>query len=471
MSKPRTPLDFEPNTPSHHLTPPKTNLRSILAQDRIPPAVTLREQSSYSPENVPIPIEHYTSREYHELEIKHMWSRVWQFAAWSFDIAEPGDVIVYRNVGRSVILARQPDGGVKAFENSCLHRGRELCEKSGNYRQLRCPYHGFTWDIKGSSRWIPAAWDFPHIDRTTFGLREVRVEEWNGFLFVNFDPNAKSLHEYLGKMVAQWGGQPEWDFTKTRYRAVTAVKACPANWKAVMDAFIETLHVSGTHPEAAYFNCDTATQYDVWEDEPHFNRFITFNGTASANIEPRPTEQEMLDAFTSAYLPEMYGTQAGMLQAGENARGAIARLSRKIYRDRMNVNTDNVPEVDLIDGTEYLVIPNFIVWPSYSNPLVYRFLPGSGPDDSTWEISLMIPFEGGRPPGGPVYHLKEEDLLADVPGFAGLGAILDQDVFNLNHVQTGMKANSSGLLHLSDYQEKRIRHYHETIERYIRGEI
>src|SRR5690606_11462238 len=119
------------------------------------------------------------------------------------------------------------------------------------------------------------------------------------------DPGAKPLTAYLGKMVDQW---KEWDFTATRYRAVTAAKECPANWKAVMDAFIETLHVSGTHPEAMPLSPDTSTQYDVWEDEPHFSRFHSLVGPNSPNMLVKPTGQESLDAFTSMYLPESFGT-------------------------------------------------------------------------------------------------------------------------------------------------------------------
>src|SRR3546814_13625759 len=96
-------------------------------------------------------------------------------------------------------------------------------------------------------------------------------------------------------MVDQWS---EWDFTKTRYRAITAVKTCPANWKAVMDAFIETLHVTGTHSEAAPLSPDTSTQYDVWRDEPHFRRFHSLVGLPYPTMLAQPTELETPAAST-----------------------------------------------------------------------------------------------------------------------------------------------------------------------------
>ncbi len=459
---------LEPAVPEHHLDGPPLDAQEILRADPILPPQTLLETSDHIPAHKPIAISRYTKREFHDLEAEKMWGRVWQYASWTFDIPNPGDSTVYDNAGYSAVIVRQKDGSLKAFENSCPHRGRKLCTEDANIKQIRCPYHAFVWGIDGDCRWIPAAWDFPQFDRENLPLREVKVDTWNGFIFVNFDPDAKPLADYLGKMVDQWKG---WDFTKTRYRAVTAGKACNANWKAVLDAFIETLHVTGTHPEAAYLSSDTSTQYDTWADEPHFSRFHSLVGMPSANLIETPDNQETLDAFTSAYLPEVFGTEAGDLQEGENARAAIARLSRMVYKERMGVDATNIPNSEVIDGTEYMVFPNMIVWPSFPNPLVYRFRPGKDQTTSYWEISLFIPFEGERPPSGETFHLEDGDKLADVPYFGGLGAILDQDVENLHFMQEGLVANSSGVFHTSRYQEQRIRHYHETLDRYLDGTL
>src|SRR3546814_16011215 len=85
------------------------------------------------------------------------------------------------------------------------------------------------------------------------------------------------------------------------------------------------------------------------------------------------------------YLPEVFGTEEGDLAPGETARQALARISRAVYRERMGLDASATPEAELIDGTEYMVFPNFIVWPSYSNPLVYRFRPGPAQDTTLWE--------------------------------------------------------------------------------------
>jgi hypothetical protein len=137
----------------------------------------------------------------------------------------------------------------------------------------------------------------------------------------------------------------------------------------------------------------------------------------------------------------------------------------------MKIDAEQVPAAELIDGTEYSIFPNFVVWPSYSFPLVYCFRPGEDPDTCIWEVSVFPPFDGERPPSGPVHHLGVNDSFNDVPGFEYLGPVLEQDIENIRHMQNGMKANRGGNMTLSNCQEQRIRHYHQTIDRYIEGSL
>ena len=443
---------------------PRINARTVLPTDAIaPPRTLIDDASDWVPEVMPIGIDRYTSPAFHQAEVERMWSRTWQFAVWTGDIPNPGDIYVYRNVGQSVLVVRQRDGSVKAFRNSCLHRGMELCSEQTSQNQLRCPFHAFTWGLDGDFRWMPAQWDFPQIDRNKFRLPEVRVEEWNGFLFINLDPEAPSLHSYLGKMVAQW---EDWDWSD-RYRSVTVERKLNCNWKAALDAFIETLHVYSSHPEAAFLTPDTATQYDVYPDEPHFSRFHSIVGWASANLEPEPSPQEVFDSYTSTYLPEAFGTPQGTLRDGETAREGLRRIAVETYRDRMGLDVSQMPNSELLDGTEYLIFPHFLIWPSTSNPLVYRFRPGDSPDSCLWETSLYLKYTGERPEPGPILKLEVGEPMRDIPELGYVGPILQQDCDNLERIQAGMKASGTGVLQLARYQEARLRHYHATIDRYL----
>src|SRR3546814_11307526 len=105
-----------------------------------------------------------------------MWSRVWQYAAWTFDMPNPGDVTVYRNAGRSAIVVRQRDGSLKAFETRCLPRGRQLRGPNGRFRPLPCPYRAFTGRPDRKRRWLPATGAFLTIHCAPISLRTVAVE-------------------------------------------------------------------------------------------------------------------------------------------------------------------------------------------------------------------------------------------------------------------------------------------------------
>ena len=443
-------------------------VQQVIRQDRIAPPSTLLERSTHVPPQKPIPIARYTDPAFHELEMRRMWPRVWQYACWSHDMPNPGDVSVYRNVGQSILIVRQRDGSIRAFHNSCLHRGREICDHGGNLPALKCPYHGFAWGLDGSSKSIPTPWDFGDIDRSQFGLPEVRVGEWNGFIFVNLDANAPPLEGYLGRFVDQW---KDWDFKRTRFRAVTVEKEINCNWKAVMDAFAETLHVFTTHPELNSFAPATTAQFDTFEHEPHFTRFHAIVGKASPELNREMSEQDILDGFTSAYLSEAYGSEAGRLLAGETAREGLARLSRATYRDRLGLDVSAMPEAESLDAVQYSVFPNFHIWPSLANPLVYRFFPGSTPDSAIWETSLFLPFEGDRPPSGPTIKLGPNEPMSNVPELGLFGPLLQQDADNLRHIQAGMKASATGVARLASYQESGIRHFHQTLETYIEGDV
>jgi phenylpropionate dioxygenase-like ring-hydroxylating dioxygenase large terminal subunit len=441
--------------------------QAILRQDLIPPASTLFEASDHDLGTGTIDVERYISREFFDLEAKKLWPKVWQFAAWTHDMSRAGDSVVYRIGDRSVVLVRQVDGSVKAFINSCLHRGRELCNTNARRNQLRCPYHGFTWTLEGALSWIPSQWDFPQVSKDKFALPQVRVEEWNGFIFINFDPDAPSLESYMGAMQAQWKtGGDTWDFT-TKYKAVHVEKLINCNWKICMEAFIEALHVFASHPQITDMVPESSTQYDVWADQPHFSRFHNTAGLPSSTLRKQPTQQAVVDSFTRAYLPEIHQSEFSKLREGETARQAFARLSRKAYKDRMGVDVSSFPDAELIDGTEYFLFPNFMPWPSLGNPIVYRFRPGESADWCIWETMLFLPFAGERPPSGSIIKVGPDESLADVKELGYLDLVLQQDAAQLPHVQRGLKASATRVVNLARYQEARIRHYNQTLDSYL----
>ena len=295
------------------------NVQEILRQDAVPPAETLLHASDYDLGTDPLDAHRYYTKAFHDLEVSKMWSRTWQWAVWGHDIPRAGDIGVYRIVDRSVIIVRQPDLSLKAFVNSCLHRGRELCEADTRRNQLRCPYHGFTWGLDGDLKYIPAKWDFPQVDPAEFHLPEVRVDEWNGFIFVNFDKDAPSLKDYMGAMYDQWGGdnpQGAWNF-KAKYKAVHLYREMNCNWKVGMEGFIEGFHVFASHPQMGAMVPESSIQYDVYPDEPHFSRFHSITGMPSSP--PRASQP--------ATAPASWTRWTACASTASSSTGARARCS------------------------------------------------------------------------------------------------------------------------------------------------
>ncbi|GAA0326821.1 aromatic ring-hydroxylating dioxygenase subunit alpha [Sphingomonas oligophenolica] len=456
----------EPPAPRVENERPET-VGDILRRDSIPASPTLLISTEIRLGTAPLDARRYYSREFFDLENERMWPRVWQYAAWSYDIPNAGDVAVYRNAGRSVLIVRQRDNSIKAFANACLHRGRELCTETVQHRdELKCPYHGFTWSIDGSLKWIPCQWDFPQVKPETHKLAEVRCELWNGFVFINFDNDAPSLRDYMGKMWEQWESVEGWNF-HNRFRAVTVIRPMAVNWKVCMEAFIEVLHGYESHPHVRAGGSDVQTQYDIWPDEPHFSRMHTPMGYPSPHCDTPPSEQETIDNWVGGFAPELADSPDSKLKPGETTRQAMQRLAAQVYKQRVGVDMSNEPISYLVDPIEYSIFPNFAPWSSLGSPIVYRFLPGDDPDHSTFEVSLYLPFTGERPASGRTVVVTPEESLASVPELGGLGFILQQDIDNLEPMQRGLKANITNKVTLAEYQEVRIRHYHQTIDAYL----
>ena len=218
----------EPPTPGEARSPGIT-YQQLLDTDSRPEnvPVVLRWQNNEYQGDADIPVSRYISREFHELEKEKMWSRVWQMACRVDDIPAMGDSLVYDICDQSILVVRsgQADNSIKAYYNACLHRGRQLREHDGNATELRCPFHGFCWNLDGSLKHVPCEWDFPHIDTEAFDLPELRVGTWGGFVFVNMDPNCESLEAFLGNLPEHFEKWPLED----RYKAAHVARIFPAN--------------------------------------------------------------------------------------------------------------------------------------------------------------------------------------------------------------------------------------------------
>ncbi|HEU4431354.1 MAG TPA: Rieske (2Fe-2S) protein, partial [Myxococcota bacterium] len=135
--------------------------QQLLDSDSRPVPDVLRWQSARELPPARVPIARYTSPEFHALEVEKLWKKVWQFACREEQIPEVGDHTLYKIADIELVIVRAAPNEIKAFRNTCLHRGRALKDCDGRSPELRCPFHGWSWSLDGALQTIPARWDFP----------------------------------------------------------------------------------------------------------------------------------------------------------------------------------------------------------------------------------------------------------------------------------------------------------------------
>lgn len=417
-----------------------------------------------------ISYERYISPEFFQKEMEHLWPRVWQWACREEHIPIPGDYYVYEIGPYSFIVVRANDHSVRAYYNSCLHRGTKLkpSGSEGHTKNIRCPFHGWTWSLEGHLERLPCSWDLPHVEQggSKFKLPEVRVALWGGFVFINMDPDAPSLEKYMGVLPEHF---KDWNLA-SRFVEVHVEKEINANWKSTMEAFMENYHTHETHPQLRYGNGDENTQYDIFGD--HVSRFYAANGVNSPHLETPLSEQELLDTMLLG--DRTIVAETPKLGEGETARVVMARKMREIMGEKYSVDLSHYTDTEMLDVMEYNLFPNMVLFPGLSIPMVYRFRPiGMDPGRTLFELLILrpVPDDGPRPEPAIPEHLREEDSFTSVTGMdPEFGYVYDQDTDNLRNQQQGMLASKKSGQTLTNYQEVRIRHFEQTVDKYIRGE-
>lgn len=190
-----------------------------------------------------LPTTSYCSEEFYKAEVEKIFMKVWNFVGREDCVPKPGDYFTLEFVGIPVVLMRGQDNRVRAFANTCRHRGCQIAEGAGNSKALICPYHGWTYGLKGELLSAPEMQLTKKFERGDYGLKPIRLETWDGFLFINFDANAGSLMEYLGDLPERLSSYHLSDMKMTHRKEYMV--AC--NWKIYAENAMEAYHVPMVH--------------------------------------------------------------------------------------------------------------------------------------------------------------------------------------------------------------------------------
>lgn len=222
---------------------------------------------------------YYTDPAIFENERKGLLARTWQYAGHASQVPNVGDYFAFELAGENLFCIRGRDEVVRCFYNVCQHRAHELLRETGNARVVVCPYHAWTYELSGELRAGPNIKSVPGFDRSKVCLTEVKCEDFNGFLFVNLDPEAASMEDWYPGVRDEIRAfvphverlQPlEW---------VEIPEHC--NWKVSVENYSECYHCPINHKTFA----EGVVKPETYDIQPLEKGFVLRHTTECQNLE------------------------------------------------------------------------------------------------------------------------------------------------------------------------------------------
>lgn len=202
--------------------------------------VRVRERAARA---APLPNWCYTSPAFYRREVERIFMKVWNYVGHASQIPEPGDYFTIEITDAPIIVIRGDDGTIRAFHNSCRHRGSRVAWDEGNCKNLTCPYHNWTYARDGrliATPLIDEDADFRYADNP---LLPATLDSWAGFLFVNFDTECAPLAEFLGDLPENCASYSPESLICTRRKSY----AVEGNWKLYFENYNDSLHIPFVH--------------------------------------------------------------------------------------------------------------------------------------------------------------------------------------------------------------------------------
>ncbi|TGD71706.1 aromatic ring-hydroxylating dioxygenase subunit alpha [Mangrovimicrobium sediminis] len=419
--------------------------------------------------------DRYNSTEYLARERELLWMRTWQVAGREDELPDTGDWTVYTLFDQSFVIARGRDGQLRGFVNACRHRGNQLCEGSGHAARFTCPYHRWSFDLDGQLVGVPRP-DFDGSlevfvgEREALGLVRVPVECFAGFMFINPDPQAAPLADYLGEVVDLLAPYRMHEMVPV---GINVREALDCNWKVIMDAFQEGYHIQGVHPELIPAMDESRERYRFYGD--HSVATAPFGASNLADISPAdqvaairelpatfPGVAEVLPRFEEL-LEASRGTDGELVfTEAVNARSLLQQATRDTLTAK-GLDVSGLTDTQMSDNHFYLLFPNFFLTIRAGEATFISSVPhpDGDPNRCIWHVTgfMWLPPEERAAARAPLVEVSE-------PGSFEYFLALQQDYEQMQRQQKGLR--NTRLEHMAlTRQEVRLAWFHEVLDRWV----
>lgn len=213
----------------------------------------------------------YTSPEFYQREVERIWRKVWNFIGSADQIRNNGDYFTVNFAGVPVIVLRDHDGMIRAFANTCRHRGSELLEGRGNCKLIVCPYHSWSYELNGTLRGAPEMEKTLNFNKAEYGLVPIAIDTWGNFLFINFDTNPEPLKKQLGDLPDKLAPYRLENMALARRKAYDM----DCNWKLFVENAKESYHIATVH-RATINKYASAKAAGYWVEKATGDYVVTF---------------------------------------------------------------------------------------------------------------------------------------------------------------------------------------------------
>ncbi|MBT6185269.1 MAG: Rieske 2Fe-2S domain-containing protein [Marinovum sp.] len=215
-----------------------------MPKDHSDPVADLRSNTSVPFEQArAMPTSVYTSEDFVEAELKHVFSKDWYCVGRADALSKTGDYVTAELAGQPIVVLRDADHQLRAMSNVCLHRMSTLLQGRGNAKTIVCPYHAWTYNLDGKLRGAPAMSQNEGFCKDHYRLPQVRCEEWLGWVFVCLDPDAQAVSVQLSEVEDMISAYDMTNYSESFYEE----HVWNTNWKVLAENFMESYHLPVCH--------------------------------------------------------------------------------------------------------------------------------------------------------------------------------------------------------------------------------